>query len=343
MNYCYVSLLYSHNNKCDYLEGVLLTGLGLRKQNVKYPLICLVTSDVSLENREIILKIWDKVIEVEYISPIPNLNGILIKNILDPNFIHNNNSLIKIFTKFHIFNYNILPYDKILFIDSDHIPLSDFDKIFDLYDTPAGWLEVCKKNPDGSYFISWGTHPFKDNQLIPIDYINVEKNPLNINAGLLLIKPDNNIFKEIIDELKNNNFKYMNLDGKVNNYYWCEQSYLTNKFLGKWHYINHLYNSWGFYDNSKSLHMAGLKYNINNNVVNSKTWLIQRIYNDGFNYKTNEIVLWGMINYPFLKNILFNNLKLIIADNLINFKDIDNIFISFLHPNLQTIFNLKYK
>ena len=53
--------------------------------------------------------------------------------------------------------------------------------------------------------------------------------------------------------------------------------------------------------------------------------------------------LEGMINYPFLKNILFNNLKLIIADNLINFKDIDNIFISFLHPNLQTIFNIKYK
>lgn len=57
MNYCYVTLLFSHDNKCDYFEGVILTGLGLRKQKVKYPLICLVTPDVPFELRKEILKI----------------------------------------------------------------------------------------------------------------------------------------------------------------------------------------------------------------------------------------------------------------------------------------------
>lgn len=76
MSNCYTTLLFAHNGKCDYLEGIILTGLGLRKQQVKYPLICLVTPDVSEENRKIILEIWDKIIEVPYISPLKELNGI---------------------------------------------------------------------------------------------------------------------------------------------------------------------------------------------------------------------------------------------------------------------------
>ena len=345
MNYCYVTLLFSHNDKCDYFEGVILTGLGLRKQKVKYPLICLVTPDVPHHIRDIILKIWDKIIEVEYISPQPILKGILIHNILDPKYIEKNNSYLKMFTKMHIFNSEILPFDKILFVDSDLIPLKEFDNIFDKYNTPAGWLEVLYKNKNGSYSIIWGSHPFKDNQLIPIDYINVEEKPLNINAGLLLIKPDNNIYNEILSELKkDNNFKYMNLDGKIKNYYWCEQSYLTNKFLGKWYYINQYYNSWVFDKNkSKSIHMAGFYYLINNKKYYTKSWQVQNINDNYIDLLSNKIILWGLKEYPFLKEYIFNKLKILIYDEFIEFKNIDTFYFNLLSKDLQKIYKIKYK
>ena len=57
--YCYVTLLYlDKNNYPSYLDGVLLSGLGLRRQGVQYKLICLVTSDVTEE-----IKKKDEIIE----------------------------------------------------------------------------------------------------------------------------------------------------------------------------------------------------------------------------------------------------------------------------------------
>ena len=42
MKYAYVTLLYPNKNgTCTYLDGAILTALGLRKQNVKYKIICI--------------------------------------------------------------------------------------------------------------------------------------------------------------------------------------------------------------------------------------------------------------------------------------------------------------
>lgn len=315
MKFCYVTLLFCHNNKCDYLEGVILTGLGLRKQNVKYKMICLVTPDVSKKDREIILEIWDKIIEIEYISPVKELNGIIInEKFFNPDYKKNNNSWLKVFTKMHIFNKNILPYDKVLFVDSDLIPIKDFDNIFNEYDTPAGWLELVIANKNNTFNITWGEHVFNDNEIIDSAFTDISQGPFTINAGLLLVKPDKNTFDEIIIELKSDSkIESIDLDGIKKSFYWCpEQAYLTKKFSGEWHYINHFYNSWGYHnDKCKSLHMAGLFYIINNKKVNAKTWQIQNKTPDCFNIKTNEIGNWGIQKYKNLENILFKNLKII--------------------------------
>lgn len=314
MSYCYVTLLFSPKGKCDYLEGVLLTGLGLRKQQVKYPLKCLVTPDVSEENRKIILEVWDEIIEVPYISPVESSGILMSKNYFNPKYFENNNPWLKVYTKLHIFNSEILPYDKVLFVDSDLIPLKDFDNIFENYDTPAGWLELVFRNPNNTYRITWGKHFLKDNQIIPEILTNIEISPQTVNAGLLLIKPNYKQFMEMIEEIKNPvELKAMDLDGKIKDFYWCpEQAYLTKKFSGKWHYLNHYYNSWGYHnDNCKSLHMAGLYYNINGKKVYAKTWQIQRKTSDIFNVKTNEIAEWGIEKYPKLEKILLKNLKII--------------------------------
>ena len=58
--YAYVSLLYLNNKgECSYLDGALLTGLGLRKQKVQYKLICMVTPDVSNNIHQILKIVYD--------------------------------------------------------------------------------------------------------------------------------------------------------------------------------------------------------------------------------------------------------------------------------------------
>jgi hypothetical protein len=47
-NYAFISLLYSNKKgEWTYLEGAILTALGLRKQNTKFKIICMVTPDIT--------------------------------------------------------------------------------------------------------------------------------------------------------------------------------------------------------------------------------------------------------------------------------------------------------
>jgi alpha-N-acetylglucosamine transferase len=173
-NFSYVTLLYpdKHNN-VSFLDGVILTGLGLRRQNTKYKLICLITPDVSNDIKEIIKIIYDEIIVVPYISPLKNADIKIISNIFSPNdFIDENNysEMCKIFTKLNIFNSKILPYNKICFIDSDLIPIKQFDELFNL-NTPAGWLEKIYDNGLDNYNRYWDKwDEINHNNLIPTIY-----------------------------------------------------------------------------------------------------------------------------------------------------------------------------
>jgi hypothetical protein len=114
----YVSLIYGGDK---FLDGIILTGLGLRKQNTKYDLVCLLTED-CIKYKDIINIIYDKIIVVPYITP---------RNIKDSIKISNNifksDNYIDIFTKLNLFNKDLLNYDKIIFIDSDLIPIKKWE------------------------------------------------------------------------------------------------------------------------------------------------------------------------------------------------------------------------
>jgi len=114
-----------------YLPGVLLLGSSIRRvrspdiKNVE--LCCMVTKDVSSTARALISKIYDKVIDVDYIE-------------IDPSLIRHSNPKMKAvyaktFTKLRIFE--LTQYDKILFLDADMLVLKP--DIFGLFNlgTPA--------------------------------------------------------------------------------------------------------------------------------------------------------------------------------------------------------------
>ena len=338
--FSFVTLLYPNKYKnTSFLDGVILTGIGLRKQNTQYRLICLVTPDVSNNIIKIINIIYDEIIVVPYISPLKNANIKIISEIFSPNdFIDDNNysEMCKIFTKLNIFNSNILPYEKICFIDSDLIPIKKYDELFNL-DTPAGWLEHINDNNLNSYARYWDVWSSIDNNnLIPKILTDIYNSPgTSINAGLLIIKPNYELFQFFINQLQTpkklwfgQNYLHkgnINWKRQFNEYYICpEQDYLTQHFSGKWHMINGLYCAWGNCSIKKvyGIHMAGNRFLINNKWIYAKTWQLQLTNNFEQNILTNLLMIWGIINYPKLKKYIMKDLKIFVDNNFVDFNKI---------------------
>ena len=314
----YVTLLYGGDK---YLDGVLITGLGLRKQRTKFELICLITKD-CIKYTNIIKLIYDKVLVVPYITP--------NKKFYDDILINNNiyeERFIDTCTKFNIFNKDILNYEKIIFIDSDLIPIKNFDSLFS-YNTPAGWLEYKIQND-----IKWGEHNIKPNTIIPKEKLNLTLNKnTSINGGLLIIKPDKLVYNELIMLLKNKNKfnnKFLGMYNVKNkkfqkNMYMSEQEILSTYF-NKWYYISGLFNAWGPNQmNVNGIHMAGLSYKFKGNRYYYKTWNIQFNKENAYNFHTNLTLIYGLLKYPQLKKIILNNFYLIINDVKIKFNKLND-------------------
>lgn len=357
--FSYVTLFYPDKyGNSSFLDGVILTGLGLRRQNTKYKLICLVTPDVSNDIKKIIKILYDEIIVIPYISPLKNAEIKIISSIFSPNdFTDENNysEMCKIFTKLNIFNSNILPYDKVCFIDSDLIPIKKFDELFNI-NTPAGWLEKINDNSLDSYTRYWDTwNEINQNYLIPKILTDIYEPPgTSINAGLLVIKPNYELFKFFINQLQTSKHLWIgsnylhkgniNWQRQFNEYYICpEQDYLTQHFSGQWHMINGLYCAWGNCSIKKvyGIHMAGNRFMINNKWFYGKTWQLQLTNDFEQNKLTNLLMIWGLINYPKLKKNIMKNLKIYVNNNFINFNEINYRDITF--DNLTVDQQLLYK
>ncbi len=363
-NYAFISLLYPNKHgQWTYLEGAILTALGLRKQNIKHKIICMVTPDVSSDTLNILKIVYDEIKIVDYISPLKNVGIKISGEIFDLSIYINDNNyndLANIFTKLHIFDSDKFNYDKVIFIDNDLIPLSNYDSLTNL-NTPAGWqeiiLEIEKNINTPRYTRVWDVWKnINHNEIIPKEQTEIYKEPgSSINAGLLVIKPNKNLFNKLIKKLKqpkNNWFGpdhkhkgVISLDRKLSTkYIFPEQDFLTQEFSGKWHMIDGKYCAWGKHNDNEiyGMHMAGLKYEINGIWKNYKCWMVQIPHEDGFSTITNEIVIWGILKYPELKNILMKNLKIYICEKLIDFDKIAFIYFIQLTDSQQELHNAIY-
>jgi lipopolysaccharide biosynthesis glycosyltransferase len=143
----------------DYVPGALVLAHSLKKVNTKHKIICLVTHDVSSNAKNQLLKIFDEVINVDYItSDVINMG--FIKS--DSNYV---NWINQVFTKYQVISqYN---YRKILFIDADMIVMKNIDFLFD-YDTPvcifSSWANIENHNklvPNKIKLSKLNKHPFR--------------------------------------------------------------------------------------------------------------------------------------------------------------------------------------
>jgi thiol-disulfide isomerase/thioredoxin len=280
--------------KASYLDGCILAALGLKRQKTMADVVCFITHDISKEDKQKLEVVFDKVMYVPYISPYDMGGEGKLKTIMmDPELFKNcpnytkNHPYVHVFFKLHIFNPELFPYEKVCFVDSDLVPLNYYDSLF-LLDCPAGFVEYRKKIPYLESF-HWDRCDYlQHGENIPKEITDIDKKTgADVNAGLLLVKPNQTEYDSMIKELSSplkswmgpnklhkgfHSFNFDNPDGREfvkNSYCFPEQNYLTKRYSGTWKYIEFAFQSWALDPcNSFGIHMAAF---------NPKPWFKQPI------------------------------------------------------------------
>ena len=290
------------NGKAAYLDGCILAALGIKRQGTNADVICFITPDINEKDKQKLEVVFDKVMYVPYISPYEmagegDLKTIMLdKKLFDncPNYTKQH-PYVHVFFKLHIFNPDLFPYEKVCFVDSDLVPLNFYDSLF-MLDCPAGFVEYRKKAPYLESY-QWDRCDYlKHGKKIPKEITDIDKpTGADVNAGLLLVKPNKKEYDSMIKELsspletwmgpkkKHKGFYSFNFDNPsgiefvANSYCYPEQNYLTKRYSGKWTFIEFAFQSWSRDPcNSFGIHMAAF---------NPKPWFKQPI---GTVIKTDE-------------------------------------------------------
>ena len=201
MKYAYVTLLYGNN---IYITGALVLGYSLIETNTNYDRVILVTNDVDEESRVLLSKVYNQVIQVDYIPAHESI------------FYYTTSRFKEIFTKLEILS--LAQYDKILWLDTDIIVMKNIDQLFKLKPPAA----VVKH-----YYVAYG-------KKIPSKLI-CQDNKLThgINAGVILLKPD----EKELDLIKQDIIKEQKESFKA-----PEQDYLSVRYCQDWTSITFNFN-----------------------------------------------------------------------------------------------------
>lgn len=201
--YSYITLLTNDS----YSYGVVLLVDSMQKVNTQYPLLVLVTKNVSLATLELLNQL-----QVKYE---------VIDTIQLPDHIYEHNRQINpplastwknCLTKFHIFNKT--EFDKVVFLDADILILKNLDHLFEKPDMTCAL--------DGEYFNLWPDWP-------------------HFNSGCMVIEPNKDKFDNILNYV--NNLKteelpnYVIADQEILNLYYSDWVNKIDLHLNKFYNV----------------------------------------------------------------------------------------------------------
>ncbi|KAI8905886.1 nucleotide-diphospho-sugar transferase [Gorgonomyces haynaldii] len=164
MSRCFVTLLTSDN----YLPGTLVLAKSLRKHS-QLPIALLIGGDqVSDKTRLVCEKYFDRIVYAPILRSVDHKNlELLGRPELDVTF-----------TKLHVFDPQILEFERVCFLDSDVLVVQPIDDIFSFLDHPD---TVFAAAPD----IGW---------------------PDCFNSGVFVTKPSTELFSSILRFTENGSF-----------------------------------------------------------------------------------------------------------------------------------------
>jgi lipopolysaccharide biosynthesis glycosyltransferase len=248
-NNAYVWLLMKGDN---YLPGIIVSMYSVKRTKTPYELVCMVTSDVS-ENAKNIIKKIGKVIEVDYLKVDYDKN----------NYSKSQNLIYGSWLNVSPTKWNclkLIEYDKVLFLDADTIIFKNIDELFYL-NTPAAVFDINlsgvinfftnylhgEKNKYG--FLSHGEKVTKDIIRKILYHNSCIKKSYTLCGAIVLLSPSLYYYEKLL-ELCKDKFGFKNCNSGID-----EQiiSYLYSIIENNdWTNIDNLYNFNGYISINKS-------------------------------------------------------------------------------------------
>ena len=217
--YAYVAVLWG--SKSGFVLGALALAACLKRSGTKNDLVLLHTDDIPQSSLDLLGKVW-KLNLVEFVIADQRLFGEA-----DIRF-------QGVFTKLHALR--LIQYTKVILLDLDIVVLSNIDDLFGLPAPAAthrrGWGNSHNTKINGTTFFGGdGLHDINNE----IDWRAWGQSG-GINAGLVLLAPDQYLYKRIMKELK------MPMHPAHVSGSGPEQDYLSRLYAPWWTHIGVAYN-----------------------------------------------------------------------------------------------------
>lgn len=209
--FAYTSLIYGVNDKAPLVFGALVLGFSLKASGTPHDRVLLHTHDVSEEALRLLSVFW-RLKEVPYVKSAPDLHTTPYETA----------RFKQVFTKLHIFNPDVLPYDRVVFLDADMLVLRNLDELFGVR-TPAALYN--EKNRSAGR----GPEP-------PEHGGRMATNACYINAGTIVASPSRALFELLVGDV-------CQPDPQWHSGSWSpEQAYLSRVLAGEWSHICQTFN-----------------------------------------------------------------------------------------------------
>ena len=207
----WVTLLTDHG----YLPGVQTLAASLRRVDSAFPLLVMVTPDIDADVRQVLS---DEGAQVVPVAPLrPAGHGA-----------YANARFAQVWIKLAV--WSLTDYEQVVFLDADMLVVRNMDELIDTDPGPSvAAAHACRCNPlrIPSYPRDWTpANCHYTSGVVAADYFN---------AGLLVLRPDADVFADMTDRLS----RLTDLTG----FLFAEQDFLNEYFRGRWAALPYVYNA----------------------------------------------------------------------------------------------------
>jgi alpha-N-acetylglucosamine transferase len=234
-HYAHVAMLMRGER---YLPGCLTVGAALRWHvHTRAALVCLVDDSVPMWARDMLARVYDR---VPLVSRLRADDSSFPQEVLSDDY-------RDMYTKLHIFDSQLLPYQRVAYVDADLLPVRSFDHLFTL---PAPAAVIESVSPLSQF--AWVRHmsDVRHGRPVPPAMLELSSDQDitgGINGGLLLVQPDRARFEEMVARVQRPmqewGARHAELFARGIRYGFAEQHFLQVEFQDSWTAIDPRFNS----------------------------------------------------------------------------------------------------
>ncbi len=233
--YAYTTLLLGGE---AYLPGCLAVGAALRWHvHTRAALVCLVDDSIPPATRRMLGRIYDR---VALVSRLRAHDSAYPSELLS-------DAYRDMYTKLHIFDPELFPYEQICFVDADLLPIRCFDHLFTMA-PPAAVIESV--DPTSQFAYVHHMHGVRHGGPVPptiLEPTSDDDVTGGINSGLLVVKPDRPRFEDMVARIQRPmpewGPRHRQLYERGIRYGFPDQHFLQVEFQDAWTAIDPRFNS----------------------------------------------------------------------------------------------------